>query len=128
MSLELALQENTRAMIALTEILKNGLGATVVSPDALEEQVLEEKPAPVEKPKRAKKEAKAEAPAPAEEPAEETAPPTYTETAAKVIEVANKKGRDAAAGILGQFGAKKLGEVNASDYAAVICACELALS
>lgn len=130
MSLELAIQQNTAAINALIEILSKGFGATVVSPDALEEQVLEEKPAPAEKPKRAKKEAKAEpVEQPAEEPAAQVSPPTYTEASAKVIEVANKKGRAVAVEILARFdGAKKLAEVKASDYAAVIAACELALA
>lgn len=131
MSLELAIQQNTAAINALIEMLSKGFGATVVSPDALEEQVLEEKPEPtVEKPKRAKKEAKAEpvAETSTEEPAQ-VAPPTYTEASAKVVEVANKKGRQAAVEILARFdGAKKLAEVKASDYAAVIAACELALA
>jgi hypothetical protein len=133
MSLELAIQQNTAAINALIEMLSKGFGATIVSPDALEEQVLLEPAAAgagATKVKRAKKETKAEpaAETPAEEPAQ-VAPPTYTEASAKVVEVANKKGRQAAVEILSRFdGAKKLAEVKASDYAAVICACELALA
>ena len=145
MSLELAIQQNTAAINALIEILSKGLGATIVSPDALEEQVLEEKP----KAKRLKKEAAPEAPAgePASEPsapapasganaasataaaASQVAEPVTREQVSKALTtLASKKGRDAAMKVLNAIGCKNLGEVDAASYAALLADCEAALS
>jgi outer membrane biosynthesis protein TonB len=145
MSLELAIQQNTAAINTLIEILSKGNVPAAVQPDQAD--------APAEKPKRAKKEAKPEAPAgepasapkaeddaageqsapekpaafPASTTTAETKQVTYTEASAAVVKVANTKGRAAAVEILAGFGAKTLGEVKASSYAAVIAACEAAL-
>lgn len=56
--------------------------------------------------------------------ATEAAPPAPTAEEARkaVLTVAREKGHDAAAALLGQFGAKKLSEVKADDFAALIAA------
>lgn len=144
MSLETYLQENTRAILALTEILKNGLGATVVSPDALEEQVLAEPAPEAPKAKRAKKEtvpvgepaAAPSAPAPASgataaEATADAARPTEVtrDMVSKALTtLANKKGREAAMSVLNAVGAKNLGEVAVGDYGTVLRACEKSLA
>jgi len=50
------------------------------------------------------------------------------DVSAALTKVSATKGRNAAIGILKQVGATNLGAVKEEDYAAVICACELALS
>ena len=47
---------------------------------------------------------------------------------AKVIELAKSKGREAAAGLLAEFGATKVPEVKEEDYAAVFAKAEELLS
>lgn len=128
MSLELALQQNTAAIEALTQLLKGG---AVPAPAPVGEQ-----PASAESTKTTRtKPKKTEATAPADDTAAveggDAAPAasTYAEASAKVVEVANKKGRQAAVEILGRFGgAKKLGEVDPSKFAAVIAACDEVLA
>jgi hypothetical protein len=143
MSLEIAIQQNTAAINALIEILSKGLGVTTISPDALEEQVLEKKPLA----KRVKKEAAPAAPegeptsAPSPASTVSDAPEaaaaatatkaaTYDEAAKAVTAVASKHGRAAALEILERSkpGAKSLRDIDATDYGAVVCACELALA
>lgn len=135
MSLELALQENTRAMVALTEILKNGLGATVVSPDALEEQVAEpEKPAQRASTKRTKKEA--DPPAATDNAAVEggeaetkgAEPVTRDHVSKALTRLASKKGREAAMEVLTAIGCKTLGDVDPASYAELLADCEKALA
>lgn len=137
MSLELALQENTRAMLALTEILTKGLGATIVSPDALEDQVLP-KALPAESTKtirtRAKKEA--EAPAPKDNAAVEgdeaetkvAEPVTRDQVSKTLTRLASKKGREAAMAVLTAIGCKTLGDVDPASYAELLADCEKALA
>ena len=55
--------------------------------------------------------------------------PTYDETAKALIAVGAKFGRDKVMDILAPFdSARSLKQVDPSDYAAVVAACELALS
>ena len=142
MSLELAIQDNTRAINALIEILRNQAANPVPA------EVIEQPDPP--KTKRAKKEAAPVAPAPLETsaPAPETGATDASETEAAaapvddapvepvtreqvsraLTTVASRKGRSVALGILGNVKAGNLSEVAVEDYPAVLCACELALA
>ena len=129
MSLEIAIQQNTAAINSLIDILSKA--AIPAAPVAFDEPPVEAVK------KKTKKEAPAEiqneepvAAEPAEPPAEVAAVITYDEAAASVVQVASKLGRARAGEILAQMkpGAKSLRDVDPTDFAAVICACELALA
>lgn len=110
MSLEIAIQENTAAINALIAIL----GAKGFEPAAA--------PAPKEAPATKKEKATPkveEAP----EPATVAEAVTYDQAAEAIQQLAKTKGRDAAIAVLKQFGASKLPDVDAKDFAAVVAAC-----
>lgn len=116
MSIELAIQENTAAIKALIAAL------TIQSVTA--QKV--EKPVKVVK---ATPEPVVEV-APAPEPVVEAsltgdddltgAPVTLDDVSAIILSIAKSKGREAALGLLGQFGAAKTPQLKADDYAAVV--------
>lgn len=146
MSLELALQENTRAINALIAILRDQAstpapeetaGATEPDPPEKLSASMQVRPA-----KRTKKEA---APATAGEPASEPSapapepgaadasateaaaapavePPTYEQAAAAVTALIKTSGRDAAVALLKRFGASNLKGVDPAQYAELILA------
>lgn len=125
MSLELAIQENTNALRDLLAALKSGVPTTA----AVAHEV-----------KEAKKSAPAEKTASSESGAtQQTA--TETDAPAAVLDyeaikkpflaLVNKKGRDAAAALLNQFGVDagkggKLSDIPADKYADVLAAIEVA--
>lgn len=157
MSLELTIQENTATLKRLIAVLTETLPQPVhvhlgEAPPAENSAPIAATPAEIEQPDppkkmRAKKEA---APATVGEPAPEqpvpspdagasaapateaaataTKPPTYADAAAAVTQVLKKHGKAKAVGILQACGADHLTKVKPEDYAAVICACELALA
>lgn len=53
--------------------------------------------------------------------------PTYQQTADAVTKLAKVKGRDAAVGVLKQFGAAKLPDVKPEQFGAVVAACAAAM-
>lgn len=153
MSLELAIQDNTRAINALIEILRNQAANPVPAEIIAAAAADAEKSAEVmEKPKAAKKTKKEAAPEPAplepsapspepgasDAPATEVAaapvddapvePVTREQVSRALTAVASRKGRAVALGILGNVKAENLSGVKPEDYPAVLCACELALS
>lgn len=140
MSLEQAIERNTAALEKLIEMLDP---ARVVGEQADTSKASKKKKAAalqvVPKTEAAQEPRPLEPSAPSGEPgasaaaateaaAAPVAEPTRTDVSAKLTLVSASKGRDAAMKILAQVGANSLGQVKPEDYAAVICACELALS
>lgn len=137
MTLEIALQQNTAAILALTDLLSRGVTAVPPPAPGVEhdepakaEEPAAARPDPMDVPahmKRSKKDAlKAEAktaePAPKLEEAQPQ--PTYAQAADAVNRVAAKKGRAAALGIITRFGATAtLKEVAPENFVALIAAC-----
>lgn len=122
MSLETALQENTAAINALRELLLSGIAPTPIgeAPPAESTKTTRAKPT---KPTAEKVEAKKADVEKAEETKAE--PLTYEATAAWVVKVGAKLGKAGVTQVLGQFGAEKnLKEVDPSQWAAVIVACQ----
>ncbi|BCB27034.1 hypothetical protein SKTS_19200 [Sulfurimicrobium lacus] len=135
MSLETVIQENTNALRDLIAAIANGIPTTSAQVAAVATQAAEKVEAKAEK-----KSAQAEKPASSESGA---TPQTATETAAPAVvldyeaikkpflSLVNKKGRDAAAALLNQFGVDagkggKLSDIPADKYADVLAAIETA--
>lgn len=129
MSLEIAIQENTKAIRELIAAISNGIPTTAAQVAAVvQEAQVEEKPAKTEKKAKAEKaetpkaetaatpEPKADA-APAADDAPEV---TYQDAAAAITQLSKVKGRDAAVALLKKFGASKLPEVKPEDFAAIV--------
>lgn len=107
MTLEAAIQENTAAVRDLIAQLKTACtGAMCASTVALQ-------PVKEEKPRDLAQTAEAKA---AKEP-------SYQDAAKAITDLARAKGRTAAEEVLKRFGAEKLPQVKAEDFAAVIAAC-----
>lgn len=149
MSLEQAIERNTAALEALLAVLTKP--AVIVQGAAIDLSDVQAPAAVTEQPKakRAKKEAAPE-PAPLEPsapaPAVGASDASVTEAVATPVDdapvepvtrdqvsralttVASRKGRSIALGILQNVKANSLSDVDPNDYAAVLCACELALA
>lgn len=131
MSLEQVIQDNTAAIHALIAALSDPTvaevkGDTVQAPvthnsasDTAESTSVRDKPE-VAADKPAKRSAKAES----EPQAAKAEGVTYKEAADVVSKLAATKGREIAVAILAQFDAKVLKDVDPTQYAAVIAACE----
>ncbi|CAB5079551.1 hypothetical protein UFOVP143_23 [uncultured Caudovirales phage] len=131
MSLELALQQNTAALNTLIALLSNPAVVVNQGPVNIEGGAQVGAPAESTKTTRAKPTKptaeKVEAKKAEVEKAEETKaePLTYEATAAWVVKVGAKLGKAGVTQVLGQFGAEKnLKEVDPSQWAAVIVACQ----
>jgi len=114
MSLELALQQNTAAINTLIELLKGG---------AIPATAVEEPKAT--KPEETKKTEKVEVEKVEETVAQEPISLTYDGTASYIVKVGAKLGKAGVAQVLNKFGAEKnLKEVDPSNWASVITACQ----
>lgn len=153
MSLEIALQQNTNALQALIDLLKQP-GAMVRAIGGAQEEATPapiqnaDKPAKVEKLKKSQAQAAVAenaasstpaplSPSPVEAAAPETAPAaadpvtgaasvTYQDAANAITKLSRVKGREAAVAVLAQFGAAKLPEVKPEQFADLVAACAAA--
>ena len=113
-----AIEANTAAIVAANETMSPAPVSTTAEPP--KPSSVSAEPAP-ETPPRPKPEPKPEPEAPA-------ATVDKKALAAKVIELAKAKGRDAAAALLAEFGATKVPEVKDEDYGAVFAKADELLS
>lgn len=141
MSLEATIQENTNAIRELIAAIGNGLHATPAQVAAVVAE------APITKSEKVAVKKLAETTKAAATASADTATTaaatdvqetkveasevkaeaaTYDQAAKAVTELAKNKGREAAIAVLSQFGAAKLPDVKAEDFAAVIAAAEKA--
>lgn len=117
MSLELVIQENTRAITALVDILSKGAAPAPAPAPKLNvkpaEPDVKDEPAPAEKSK----------------PAEELKAPTYEEASSAITAVIKAQGTPAAKAVLKEFGVSNLKQLDKARYAEIIeAAWKVALS
>jgi hypothetical protein len=125
MSLEIALAENTAAINALAELLRNG-SARAISIASGDPAAKQEKKAEAKKPEAAKQvpaptQPTAEAPAAPEPKAETSAPAlTYDQVKNQVLKVNREKGREATVALLQQFGATNAQQIPEAKWAELV--------
>lgn len=107
MTLEAAIQENTTAVRELIAQLKTASTGTTGASTVTLQPVKEEKAGALTQTDEAKA----------------TKEPSYQDAAKAITDLARAKGRTAAEEVLKRFGAEKLPQVKAEDFAAVIAAC-----
>lgn len=141
MSIELAIQENTKAIYAMIAVMTGSMTAAQTIADELKADT------PVDQPSQAQaavadntasntSETASQAEvavhetdaddAPTSSASEDVKPATYEDTAAAVTQLARTKGREIAVAVLAKFGAGKLPDAKPEDYSAIIAACEAA--
>lgn len=136
MSLETAIQENTKAIYALMEHMKANVAhaqPVTITPATAETPVAVVEPAQAE-PVISQTEAEDTPPedptpsAPAAAPISKVTPAakavSYDDAAKAVTSVAAKKGKPAALELLAKYGAKKLPEVNPANFAELVADAE----
>ena len=127
MSIEKLIQENTAALLALTEHLKSsyqgGAAQNSTAPAKAEVKVEEKKPAATAP---AATQATAEAPAAQEPKASNSVPAEVSEEQAAeyLKKVVAAKGRDTAVGLLTELGVKRLSELDAAGRVSFVAAAQ----
>lgn len=130
MSLEAAIQENTKALRELLAAFYNGIPTTAAQVQAVVTEAKTEKVATAKKTQAAATQesptltasdnSENSTPATSANTTAEVAAPTYQDAAAAITKLSRTKGRDTAVALLSKFGAAKLPDVKPEQFAAVI--------